>query len=252
MVYHRDGAVARIEFVNAPHGNSIDLQFARELEGALGRAHADAARVIVLTARGPNFSFGGDISAFGAAEDIGGYVDDLVDALNRAVSELMRSPAIVLAAVRGVAAGAAFPLAASADVLVAARSARFTLGHTKLGFSVDGGTSLLVHTLGLHRTLRLALLNDFLTAQEAQRAGLVARLCEDHELDDVVDELAQRISVGPMLAQGATKKLLRLAAEDSPESVIREEALMIRERAADPDGVEGVRAFLDKRPCEFR
>ena len=174
--------VARITLDDGDRGNPIHQDSVGLLRAAVRRSGADRARVILLTASGRFFSVGGDISRFGAAEDIGSLVDDLAEDLHRTVSDLVRSPAIVVSAVQGMAAGAGFPLAAAADVVLAARSARFTLGYTKIGFSVDGGTSLLVHTLGLHRALRLALLNDVITAEEAYAAGLVARVVEDDEL----------------------------------------------------------------------
>jgi 2-(1,2-epoxy-1,2-dihydrophenyl)acetyl-CoA isomerase len=167
------------------------------------------------------------------------------------VGDLVRSDAVVVSVVQGAAAGAGFPLAAAADIVLAARSASFTLGYTKIGFSVDGGTSLLVHTLGLHRTLRLALLNDVLDAEQAQAAGLVAQVHEDEELAGAADALAQKLAAGPAAAFAATKRLLRGTADPSPERAIRAETLSIRERAAEPDGVEGVAAFLEKRRPTF-
>jgi 2-(1,2-epoxy-1,2-dihydrophenyl)acetyl-CoA isomerase len=248
---YADG-VARITLIDGDRGNPIHPAGVAELFAAVRRANADEARVIVLSATGRFFCVGGDIGAFGEADPVDVFVDDLADALHRAVDELLRSPAVVVAVVHGMAAGAGFPLAAAADVVVAARSARFTLGYTKIGFSVDGGTSLLVHSLGLHRALRLALLNDVITADEAYAAGLVARVAEDEELVATAEAIIAQLAGGSATAQAATKRLLRTVAEPAPESVLRAEALSIRERAAEPDGREGVRAFLEKRAAVFQ
>ncbi|MFL6024823.1 MAG: enoyl-CoA hydratase/isomerase family protein [Marmoricola sp.] len=243
--------VARITLDDGDRGNPVHPASVAALREAVRRSGADGARVVLLVAAGRFFSVGGDIAQFGAAEDIGSFVDDLAEELHRTVSELVRSPAIVVSVVQGMAAGAGFPLAAAADIVLAARSAKFTLGYTKIGFSVDGGTSLLVHTLGLHRALRLALLNDVITAEEAYAAGLVARVVEDEELAATADAIAAQLAAGPAGAQAATKQLLRTVAEESPESVLRAESLSIRARAGEPDGREGVAAFLDKRPATF-
>jgi 2-(1,2-epoxy-1,2-dihydrophenyl)acetyl-CoA isomerase len=243
--------IARITLDDGDRGNPIHQDSVAALRAAVRRSGADQARVILLSATGRFFSVGGDIAQFGAAEDISAFVDDLAEDLHRCVSELVRSPAIVVSAVHGMAAGAGFPLAAAADVVLAARSAKFTLGYTKIGFSVDGGTSLLVHTLGLHRALRLALLNDVITAEEAYAAGLVARVVEDEELTATAEAIVGQLAAGSAGAQGATKRLLREVAEESPESVLRAESLSIRARAAEPDGREGVQAFLEKRSAEF-
>jgi 2-(1,2-epoxy-1,2-dihydrophenyl)acetyl-CoA isomerase len=171
--------------------------------------------------------------------------------LHRVISELIRNPAIVISVVHGAAAGAGFPLAAAADIVLAGRKAKFSLGYTKIGLSVDGGTSLLVNSLGLHRVLRLAVLNDVMDAEEALAAGLVARLCETEELADAANALAASLAAGPAVAFAATKKLIRDAADKAPESAMRAESLSIRARSAEPDGVEGVRAFVEKRSPAF-
>lgn len=251
VTYSFADGIARITLNDGDRGNPIHQESVAALRAAVRRAGSDGARVVLLSSTGRFFSVGGDIAGFGAAEEIGSFVDDLAEELHRTISDLLRSPAIVVSVVHGTAAGAGFPLAAAADVVVAGESAKFTLGYTKIGFSVDGGTSLLVHSLGLHRTLRLALLNDVLTAAEAHAAGLVARVVPDDELAAAADAIAVQLAAGSAGAQAATKRLLRAVAEESPESVMRAESLSIRARAQEPDGREGVRAFLEKRPADF-
>jgi 2-(1,2-epoxy-1,2-dihydrophenyl)acetyl-CoA isomerase len=247
--YH-DGA-SWITLDDPSGANAVNTASVAQLHEAVARGRSDRAAVVVLRSTGRFFSVGGDLGEFGAAEDMGGYIDDLADSLHRVVSELTRLDAVVLSVVRGTAAGAGFPLAAAADVILASRSAKFTLGYTKVGLTVDGGTSLLAATLGLHRVLRLALLNDVLTADEAHAAGLVARVHEDEDLDAAVDEVVARLVAGPRSAQATTKRLLRAVANPAPETALRQEALGIRAAASGPDGREGVQAFLGKRRPEF-
>lgn len=246
----RDGA-AWLTLDRPSRANALDLVVADALLAAIRRAHADRVGVIVLRSEGRFFTAGGDVQAFAAQPDLAAYVDDMAEALHRVVSELTRSPAIVVAAVQGVAAGAGTPLAAAADIVLAARSACFTLGYTKIGFSVDGGSSLLTATLGLHRALHLALLNPTLTAEEAQAAGLVASVHEDEDLDAAVEAVVQRLVAGSAPAQAATKRLLRGAALPTPEAALRAESLAVRAAAAGPDGREGVDAFVAKRRPVF-
>ncbi|MDR6173552.1 2-(1,2-epoxy-1,2-dihydrophenyl)acetyl-CoA isomerase [Nocardioides zeae] len=249
--YDAESGIARITLDDAAAGNPIHTASLEQLLAAARRVNADGARVVVLAARGRFFSVGGDLAQFGGADDMAAYIDDLADGLHRAVSELVRSDAIVVAAVQGAAAGAGFPLVAAADIVLAARSASFTLAYTRAGLSPDGGSSMLVHTLGLHRALRLALLNDRLGAEEAQAAGLVARVVEDAELEAATEEIAGRLAAGAAGAQATTKRLLRQAAEPAPETRLRAEALGIRAQAGGPEGREGVSAFLAKRPPVF-
>jgi 2-(1,2-epoxy-1,2-dihydrophenyl)acetyl-CoA isomerase len=246
----RDGA-AWITLRDGDRGNAIDQHLVDELQAAVATARRDGARVVVLRATGRFFCVGGNVRSFADAPDVGEYVDDLADSLHRVVAELQRLPAVVVSVVHGTAAGAGFPLAAAADVVVAGRSAKFTLGYSKIGLSVDGGTSLLVHSLGLHRALRLALLEDVLTAEEAQQAGLVARVHDDDALGDEAQKLVDRLLAGPAEALAATKRLLRETAEPAPERALDAETRSIRERSVSADGREGVRAFLDKRAPRF-
>lgn len=249
--YELEGHVAWITMADGDVGNPINPAWGEAMFAAVRRARADQARVVVLRASGRFFSVGGDVSSFGSAGDVGDHIDDLAESLHRIVSDLQRLDAVVVSVVQGFAAGAGFPFAAAADIVIASESAKFTLGYTKLGFSVDGGSSLLVHTLGLHRTLRLALLNDVLTAAEAQAAGLVARVFPDDALEAEVASLVAKLAAGPAAAQASVKRLLRDAVEPAPEQAMRRETLAIRRNAALPDGVEGVAAFLEKRTPSF-
>lgn len=249
--YQHDAGIARITLADGDRGNPVHPGSVAQLHDAVRAAHRDGARVIVLAAEGRFFSVGGDLGAFSAADDVTGFIDDLADALHRVVSELVRSDAIVVSAVQGTAAGAGFPLAAAADVVVAAEGAKFSLAYTKVGLSPDGGSSLLVHTLGLHRALRLALLGDLLTAQDAYDAGLVARVVPADELAAAVDQLAASLAAGSAGAQAAAKHLLRDVAAPAPETALRAETLSIRGLAGSADGQEGVAAFVEKRAPQF-
>lgn len=243
--------IGRVVLDDADAGNPLHTESARELGEAVRSILREGARVLVLSSTGRFFSVGGDLAGFASASAPQNYIDDLADTLHRTVSDLTRSPTLVVSAVQGPAAGAGFPLAAAADIVVAARSASFTPAYTKVGLSPDGGTTLLVHTLGLHRTLRLALLNDRLSADEAYAAGLVARVVDDADLATTVEDIATTLAAGAARAQGRAKQLVRAAAEESPESRLRAEAQHIAAQAADPEGREGIAAFVAKRSPRF-
>lgn len=251
VAYEYNDGLAQIVLGDADRGNAISAASVVELHEAVRRARTDRARVIVLRANGRFFSVGGDLTGMAAAQDMSAFIDDLADALHRCVSEIQRADAVVVSVVQGHAAGAGFPLAAAADIVIAADTARFSLGYSRVGLTVDGGTSLLVHTLGLHRTLRLALLGDALSAQEALAAGLVARVVPADELGATTDEVVATLLALPAASQAATKQLLRQAADAAPEQALRRETLAIRTAAARPDGREGVTAFLEKRTPSF-
>lgn len=247
---YADGA-ARITLAEPDRGNPLHPGAGGQLLASVLRAKADGARVIVLAAEGRFFSVGGDLGGFAASDDPGPMILELAEAAHRIITELVRGDAIVVSAVQGVAAGIGFPLAAAADVVLAADTAKFSLAYTKVGLSPDGGGSLLVHTLGLHGVLRLALLGDLLTAQEAADAGLVARVVPADQLATVTDEVVAGLLAGSADALAATKRLVRDAAEPAPESALRKEAMSISRLAASADGQEGITAFLEKRAPRF-
>ncbi|MDQ2797578.1 MAG: enoyl-CoA hydratase-related protein [Actinomycetota bacterium] len=227
--------------------NAMTLEWAADLLEAVRAATVAEARIIVLQGNSKSFSVGGDLRSFGESEEPSRYIDDLAEGLHRVISELGRSEAIVVAAVRGVAAGAGMPLAAAADIIVAEQSARFTLGYTRIGLSPDGGSTLLSATVGLHTMLQWTLLNPQLSAAQAQAAGLVARVCEDGGLDEEVERVVAELAAVPWQAQVAAKRLIRDRALPDAETAMRKESLAVRAAAAQPHSAELIRAFLDRR-----
>jgi 2-(1,2-epoxy-1,2-dihydrophenyl)acetyl-CoA isomerase len=249
--YAFENGAARITMTAGDRGNPIEPAATRQLHEAVLRAKADGARVIVLAAEGRFFSVGGDLGLFAGADDPSAVLLDLADSIHRVITELVRGDAIVVAVVQGTAAGGGFPLAAAADIVLAADSARFNLAYAKVGLSPDCGGSLLVHTLGLHRVLRMAILGDVLTAREAADAGLVARVVPADELAAVTDGIVAELLAGSAGALAASKRLVRDVAEPAPEAALRREAESISALGGAPDGREGVAAFLEKRAPRF-
>jgi 2-(1,2-epoxy-1,2-dihydrophenyl)acetyl-CoA isomerase len=242
---------ARITLCDGDAGNPMTPVMGAELFRAVRRARADGARVVVLCSEGRAFCVGGHVHSFAVADDPEQLIDDMAENLHRIISDLHRMDAIVVSVVQGVAAGAGFSLAAAADVVVAGNSARFAMSYTKIGFSPDGGSTLLTASLGLHRVLHLGLLNPVLSAEQAHAAGLVAELHADDKLEAAVERIVTQLLAGSRTAQVATKRVIREQATPEAEGALRRETLSIRACAASPDGLEGVRAFLAKRPAMF-
>jgi enoyl-CoA hydratase/carnithine racemase len=159
----------------------------------------------------------------------------------------------VVAGVQGAVAGAGIGLLGACDVVVCARTTKMRPAYIALGFSPDGGTSwALTRSLGAPRALDLMLTNGSLTAAEAHLAGLVARLVEDEDLRATAEQVADELATGPIRAMVRTRALVRGAAARTLDAQLDEEARLIAESAADPEGREGVRAFVEKRVPDFR
>ncbi len=246
--------IARITLNRPDAANSVNLQLAKDLmEAALACDEDPAARVVLLTGSGKMFCAGGDLGAFGAAgEAVPALLKEMTTYLHAAVSSFARMRAPVIAAVNGTAAGAGFSLAVSTDLAIAAESARFTMAYTQVGLTPDGSsTYFLPRLLGTRRTLELMLTNRALTAAEALEWGLVNRVVPDAELEAEATKLAQRLAAGPTGAFGATKKLVLSSGTESLESQMEKESRAIASAARQPDGREGIEAFLAKRKPKF-
>jgi 2-(1,2-epoxy-1,2-dihydrophenyl)acetyl-CoA isomerase len=245
------GAAGWITLNQPEKGNPFNLESVASLADAIAQAKAADVGVVVLGAEGRSFSVGGDLSSFRAAPDPSAYLAELTQALHRQIIELMELDAVVVAAVQGTAAGAGVAFATSADLVVAAQSARFTLAYTKVGLSPDGGTSLLSASIGMHRTLALALLNPVLSAEDARATGFVTQVHPDEELPGEVASLVAQLVAGSRSAQVAAKRLIRAEALASPAETLALESETMSTSAGTPDGIEGVSAFLEKRPAVF-
>lgn len=232
-------------------GNPFNLDSVAALREAISAAVAADVGVVVLGAQGRSFSVGGDLAAFRSADDPSAYLAELTGALHEQVVSLMEMDAIVVAAVHGTAAGAGVAFATSADLVLAAESARFTLAYTKVGLSPDGGTSLLSASIGMHRTLALALLNPVVSASDAMAMGFVTQVHQDAELPGAVASVVAQLVGGSRSAQVAAKRLIRTEAIASPVETLARESATMAQSAGTPDGLEGVGAFLEKRPAVF-
>jgi enoyl-CoA hydratase len=225
--------------------HSADL--ARHLEEAVSR---EEVRVVVLTGSGPAFSTGADISGEDAHEQ---FDVRAMDAANRVIRAVVGLDKPVVAAVNGIAAGVGCSAALAADIVVAAESASFLLAFARIGFMPDGGASATVAaSIGRARAMRMGLLAEPLSAQEAYDAGLVTHLAPDEDFPALVETLVRRLAAGPPLALAATKRAINAATLSQLEPALERErtgqSLLMRTA----DVAEGMRAFAERRKPVFR
>ena len=247
-----DGDIWRITLDRPEAGNSLTPAMAAELAAAF-TARPEHTRVVLLLANGPRFCVGGDVRSFADAADPGAFVGQLAHDWHEVVRLVLHCPVPVVAGVQGAVAGAGLGLLGAVDVVVCARTTKLRPAYGALGLSPDGGVSwALARSLGAPRALDLVLANGSLTAAEAHLTGLVARLVEDEDLRTTAEQVAQEIAAGPVRAMVRTRALVRRAATRTLEEQLDDEAQLIAESAADPEGREGVRAFVEKRAPDFR
>lgn len=238
--------------------NAAGLDLMDELQQAFAAMKADpTVRCVVLTGEGRGFCSGANLSGRGpAAEtpdpegpDAGASLEAVY---NPFVTSLREYPVPIVTAVNGVAAGVGCSLALMGDIIVAAESAYFLQAFRRIGLVPDGGsTYLLPRLIGKARAMEMALLGDKVPAKTALEWGLVNRCVADDQLMATAMELAKALATGPK-ALGAIRKLVWESLDEEWAAQLHAERVAQKTAGRTEDSREGILAFLQKRPAEFK
>lgn len=235
--------------------NALTLELGRDLTAAVDRVAGDAGvRAVVITGAGRGFSAGADLRE-GLAPGDTGKLDlskPLRETFHPLVLRLRTLEKPVIAAVNGGAVGIGCSLALSADIVIAAESSYFLLAFGNIGLGLDGGASaFLVSRIGYARAAEMAMLAERIGAPKALEWGLVNRLAPDGDLLTAAGAVATKLAAGSPGSYAAMKRTLNLASFANLREVLGLEAALQRERGDSADFMEGIAAFLEKRPAEF-
>ncbi|MDO9252399.1 MAG: enoyl-CoA hydratase-related protein [Hydrogenophaga sp.] len=257
VLYEERGAVALITLNRPDALNSFTRQMHRELWAALDRAEANpVTRGLVLTGAGRGFCAGADLAEFDfepgpdlvKRADPGPVIDQAFNPTARRIQSL-RFP--VIAAVNGVAAGAGASLAMTCDIAIAAPGASFIQAFSKIGLIPDaGGSWFLVERLGLARAMALAMTGDKLPAAQAKEWGMIWDVQDDPLAAALA--MAEKLAVMPTKALVATRALLRDAGTRTLNQQLDVERDTQSALGTTHDYIEGVMAFREKRPAQFK
>ena len=250
-----DGGVAHIRLNRPEASNGLDVPFLRDLYDALMRVHGEPrTRAVLLTGEGKHFCAGGDVHTFAAqGETLPDYLREATTWLGASASALMRLEAPVVTAVHGFAAGGGgFGLVCASDLVIAAESARFLLGATRVGMAPDaGGSVTLSRLVGLRKAMEIALTNPTLTAAEALEVGLITKVVPDDALLPEAWALARSLAEGATRALAATKRLLWDGLGATVEARLPDESRTVSELSGTADAREGLAAVIEKRRPKF-
>jgi 2-(1,2-epoxy-1,2-dihydrophenyl)acetyl-CoA isomerase len=256
VLYEERGNVGLVT-LNRPQAlNSFTRQMHHELWAILDKAEANKSiRALVITGAGRGFCAGADLAEFDFADgpnlveraDPGPIIDQAFNPTTRRLQNL-RMPTV--AAVNGVAAGAGASLVMTCDVAIAAPTASFIQAFSKIGLIPDAGSSwFLVERLGLARATALAMTGDKLMAPQAKEWGLIWDVADDSVAAAL--QFAERLAVMPTKALVSTRALLRDAGQRSLSQQLDAERDAQSALGRTHDYIEGVTAFLQKRPAQF-
>lgn len=248
------GDVALLTLDRPDRFNAVTQELSDGLVDGLQRA-GDEARAAVITGAGKAFCSGADLSDLMGEYETGG--PDLArvigERFNPMVEALLDAPVPTVAAVNGAAAGAGMGLALACDMRVMAESSFFLSAFIGLALIPDSGTTwLLPHHLGLSRALELTFSNRRLPAAEAGDLGLAADVVPGEKVVERAMEVAEGLAEGPTPAYVATRRLLIDAVTSEPAASLAAEQRTQGELGNAPDHLEGMKAFLEKRPPNFR
>ena len=264
VLYELESGVATLTLNIPARLNPIAMDLQLELRDALARVANDhSVRAVVLTGAGKAFCVGADLSAIlggggeGASKDqrsLGAQTAEWMQSLSNPLIEAMRAlPVPIVAAVNGAAAGAGVGLALAADITIAARSAYFYLPFLpKLGIVPDLGCTWFVpRRIGAARAMGMALLDERVSAEQAERWGLIWASVEDELLLLEAQKIAQRLARLPAHAVLEARKAFEASERHTLSEQLHFESERQRELIDKPTFSEGVTAFLQKRTPVF-
>ncbi len=232
--------------------NALNAKVRSELVAALDALREDdGARVVVITGAGEKaFIAGADVAEFAER----GPIEQRAAMQGRRVfDEVAAYPKPIIAMINGYCLGGGCELALACDVRVAARSARLGQPEIRLGLIPGGGgTQRLPRLVGYGQALRLILTGEMIGAEEAERIGLVDLVVDDETLAERTLALAASMAAHSPLTLRLAKEAVRAALETPLAAGLAQERELFVTAFASEDKQEGVRAFLEKRPPEFR
>jgi len=210
-------------------------------------AQDQTARVVIIAANGRAFCAGHDLKEM-RAEPSTEYYQKLFTTCSQLMVSLQKLPQPVIAQVHGTATAAGCQLVAMCDLAVATTSAKFAVSGVTLGLFCSTPAVAISRNLPRKRAMQLLLTGDFIDAHTAMSYGLVNEVVEPQDLEQTTLALAKKILSKPPAAVSLGKQLFYKQIETSLENAYELASQTMACNMMDPDALEGIQAFIDKRP----
>lgn len=234
--------------------NSFNREMALRLQDELDACEANPeVRAIVITGEGRAFCAGQDLGEVTSPELNPGFKKILEEHYNPIISRIRSIEKPIVGAVNGVAAGAGANIALACDVVVASERASFIQAFSKIGLIPDSaGTFFLPRLIGFQKASALMMLGDKVSAEEAERIGMIYKMYSAEDFNAEVMVLAETMAAMPTKALGMTKRLLNQSLSNDLNAQLGLESKLQIEAAQSEDYKEGVNAFVGKRKPIFK
>jgi enoyl-CoA hydratase/carnithine racemase len=232
--------------------NALSEGMLEALQGALDRvATDDTVRAVVIAAAGKAFCAGHDLKQMRAAPSLG-YYQRLFAQCGRMMMSIQKLPVPVIARVHGIATAAGCQLVAMCDLAVAARDARFAVSGINVGLFCSTPSVALSRNLARKSAFEMLVTGAFISADEALAKGLINRVADAERLDAEVDALLAQIVAKPREALALGKQLFYRQLEKGIEAAYADAEATMACNMMEPSALEGVQAFIDKRPPDWK
>lgn len=247
-----EDAIATITLDRPDALNALTVAMKGELLAAFRAVGRDrSVRAVILTGAGRGFCAGQDLKER-LEPDAAPLEVEVRERYNPIIRAMRSLEQPIIGAINGVAAGAGASLAFACDIRFAAEGASFVLAFGRIGLVPDSGaTWLLPRLVGPAKAAELALLGESLSAADAERFGLVARVVPTNGLAEAALEAATRLAGFAPRALAHTKRALQRAWSVDLDDALEDEAVRQGIAGATADHAEGLAAFLEKRPPRF-
>ncbi|BAO74914.1 enoyl-CoA hydratase-related protein [Winogradskyella sp. PG-2] len=234
--------------------NSFNRKMALSLQSILDDCETNAdVRAIVLTGNGKAFCAGQDLKEVTNPELNPGFKKILEEHYNPIITRLRSIKKPIIGAINGVAAGAGANIALACDIVVAHEKVSFIQAFSLIGLVPDSaGTFFLPRLIGFQKAQALAMLGDKISAEEAEKMGMIYKSVSVEEFEETISKLAIKLANMPTKALGLIKELFNKSMTNTLEDQLALESKLQIEAATSNDYAEGVAAFIEKRKPNFK
>ena len=254
ITVERNGRLAIISLNRPQSMNAMDGVMLNELANCFEALQNESTiQVLIIKGSGKVFSAGGDIKAMLGTDGEGSFaVEEIMLDISRMIKAFYSLPMVTIAAVHGAAAGLGFSLALATDIILVEEDSKLAMNFIGIGLIPDGaGHFFMKERLGVPKAQQMIWAGEVLNGSAAKKLGLVDEVVENGTAVEQAGQLAQKLLHSPLVAMIETKKILHTQKQAELSNILEMEAEAQTRMRKTADHLEGIKAFIEKRPANF-